>query len=104
MASSTEFKAKNIYSPSQGLIEKATITVKKGCITSIEKSSPRKKGKKADVHDFSMYNILIDVPLDVRAGRLYLPDRPGLGVELNPDALHRYEIAPEDRDKAGKGS
>ena len=55
-------------------------------------------------YDFSMYNLLIDAPLDVREGRLFVPDRPGLGVELNPDVLHRYEIKPEDRNQSGKGA
>ena len=53
---------------------------------------------KLEVHryDLSNYNVLIDQPLDVRAGHLYVPDRPGLGVELNPDALKEYEASPED--------
>jgi len=42
-------------------------------------------------HDLSGYNILIDEPLDIREGYLHVPDRPGLGVELNPDALQKYE-------------
>lgn len=53
---------------------------------------------KLEVHryDLSSYNILIDQPLDVRAGSLYVPDRPGLGVNLNPDSLRKYETAPDD--------
>lgn len=48
---------------------------------------------KLEVHryDLSGYNILIDEPLDVRNGHLHIPDRPGLGVELDPEALSRYE-------------
>ncbi len=53
---------------------------------------------KLEVHryDLSGYNILIDRPLDVRSGCLYVPDRPGLGVELNMDALKAYETTPDD--------
>jgi galactonate dehydratase len=51
-------------------------------------------------YDFSPYNVLIDEPLDVRQGHLHLSDRPGLGVELLPEALERFETSPED---AGKG-
>jgi galactonate dehydratase len=54
---------------------------------------------KLEVHryDLSGYNILIDQPLDVRAGCLYVPNnRPGLGVELNLETLRAYETTPED--------
>ena len=51
-------------------------------------------------HTFSNYNRLIDEPLDVRGGHLHLNDRPGLGIELLPEALQRYETGPED---SGKG-
>ncbi|MBV7337410.1 hypothetical protein KFU94_56100 [Chloroflexi bacterium TSY] len=50
---------------------------------------------KLEVHryDLSSYNILLDHPLDVRRGHLYVPaDRPGLGIELNLDALKKYEV------------
>lgn len=47
-------------------------------------------------YDLSGYNILIDEPLDIRAGHLHVPARPGLGVELDPDALRRYETTPDD--------
>ncbi len=46
-------------------------------------------------YDLSGYNILIDQPLDIRGGSLYVPDRPGLGVELSLDALQRYAVTPE---------
>lgn len=53
---------------------------------------------KLEVHryDLSGYNILIDQPLDVRAGCLYVPERPGLGVELNLETLRTYETTPEN--------
>jgi galactonate dehydratase len=47
-------------------------------------------------YDFTNYDQLIDEPLDVRQGHLHLSDRPGLGVELKPDALEEYETSPED--------
>jgi galactonate dehydratase len=55
---------------------------------------------KLEVHryDLSGYNILIDHPLDVRDGSLYLPERPGLGVNLNLEALRTYETTPEQAD------
>lgn len=43
-------------------------------------------------YDFSGYNILVDQPLDVRDGCLYLTDRPGLGIELNRETLEKYEV------------
>jgi len=47
-------------------------------------------------YDLSGYNALIDKPLDVRQGHLYLSDRPGLGVELLPEALAAYEARGDD--------
>ena len=47
-------------------------------------------------YDLSGYNILIDQPLDIRGGCLYVPERPGLGVEMNLDALRQYEVSPEN--------
>ena len=38
------------------------------------------------------YNSMIDRPLDVREGHLYLSDRPGLGVELDVDYLRRNSV------------
>jgi len=43
-------------------------------------------------YDLSDYNQFIDEPLDIREGDLYVPDRPGLGVNLDPDALKRFAI------------
>lgn len=53
---------------------------------------------KLEVHryDLSGYDILVDQPLDVRAGYLHVPDRPGLGIELNLETLQRYEAQPDD--------
>jgi galactonate dehydratase len=53
---------------------------------------------KLEVHryDLSGYNILLDAPLDVRQGCLYLTDRPGLGIELNLDTLRKYEVTGAD--------
>ncbi len=47
-------------------------------------------------YDLSGYNILIDQPLDIRGGCLYVPERPGLGVEMSLDALRQYEVSPEN--------
>ncbi len=38
--------------------------------------------------DLSRYNRFIKTPLDNSAGRLHLPDLPGLGIEMNMDFLH----------------
>jgi galactonate dehydratase len=54
---------------------------------------------KLEVHryDLSGYDILIDTPLDVRQGCLYVPaDRPGLGLNLNLDTLQKYEVSGEN--------
>lgn len=47
-------------------------------------------------YDLSGYNILIDEPLGVRQGHLYLSERPGLGINLLPEALKQYEAPPDD--------
>ena len=44
-------------------------------------------------YDLSRYNPMIDHPLDIRNGHLYLSDRPGLGTNLNQDYLTDNEIA-----------
>ena len=56
---------------------------------------------KLEVHryDLSPYNLLIEEPLDVREDRLYLGEKPGIGVNLIPDALDEYEVAPEHSGK-----
>ena len=43
-------------------------------------------------YDLSNYNSFIDEPLDIRKGDLYIPERPGLGVNLDPEALKKYAI------------
>ena len=43
-------------------------------------------------YDLSDYNQFIDEPLDIRGGDLYVPDKPGLGVNLVPEALERFSI------------
>ena len=40
------------------------------------------------------YDLLIDQPLDIRDGCLYLSGRPGLGFEMNIDYLRQQAIAP----------
>ena len=47
-------------------------------------------------HDLSGYDMLIDEPLDVREGHLHLTDRPGLGIEMNVEALAQYEVSPAE--------
>ncbi len=47
-------------------------------------------------YDLSNYDILIDEPLDVRKGHLYLTDKPGLGANLIPEVLTEYEVPPEE--------
>lgn len=43
-------------------------------------------------YDLSAYNAFIDRPLDIRDGDLYLSDRPGLGIELDPDYLKAHAV------------
>ena len=38
------------------------------------------------------YNTFIDTPLDTREGNLYLPNKPGLGIEMNMDYLRAHTI------------
>jgi galactonate dehydratase len=38
-------------------------------------------------HRLHAYDTFIQTPLDVREGRLHLPDAPGLGIEMNMDFL-----------------
>ena len=43
-------------------------------------------------YDLSSYNVMIDHPLDIREGDLYVSDRPGLGIDLDPEWLAANEI------------
>ena len=43
-------------------------------------------------YDMSGYDTLVDYPLDVREGDLYVSDRPGLGINLDPEFLAAHEI------------
>ncbi|MEX1020303.1 MAG: mandelate racemase/muconate lactonizing enzyme family protein [Litorilinea sp.] len=46
-------------------------------------------------YDLSSYNVLLDHPLDIQRGFLHVPaDRPGLGINLLPEALREYEVDP----------
>ncbi|MGH2352989.1 MAG: mandelate racemase/muconate lactonizing enzyme family protein [Chloroflexota bacterium] len=42
--------------------------------------------------DMGFYNAFIDTPLDVREGELHVPQRPGLGLELNLDYLRAHAL------------
>ncbi len=33
------------------------------------------------------------VPIEFREGKVWVPQRPGLGIEINPDVLRRYRVA-----------
>ena len=35
---------------------------------------------------------LIDTPLDVRQGHLHVPEKPGLGLEMNLDYLRAHAV------------
>jgi L-alanine-DL-glutamate epimerase-like enolase superfamily enzyme len=40
---------------------------------------------------------LLQLPIKMKDGYLIPPDQPGLGIELDPDALERFAFAgPED--------
>ena len=38
------------------------------------------------------YDVFIDHPLDIRADKIYLSDRPGLGIELDKDYMRSHVI------------
>jgi galactonate dehydratase len=52
-------------------------------------------------YDLTSYNVMIDHPLEIKNGDLYVSDRPGLGINLEPDWLAGHEIDP-DEDFSGK--
>ena len=35
---------------------------------------------------------LVDDPLQLKDGMIQLPQKPGLGIELNPDAIQKFKI------------
>lgn len=43
-------------------------------------------------YDLSGYNPLIDVPLDIREGHLYLSEKPGLGINLDEEFLKAHAV------------
>ena len=43
-------------------------------------------------YDLSGYNCLMDRPLDIRDGNLYLPDEPGLGLNLDEEFLIKHTV------------
>lgn len=54
-------------------------------------------------YDLSGYDVMIDHPLDIREGDLYVSDRPGIGVNLDPEWLAAHEV-DIDSEFAGKDS
>ena len=38
------------------------------------------------------YDVFIDHPLDIRGDKIYLSDRPGIGIELDKDYLHGHVL------------
>ena len=38
------------------------------------------------------YDAFIDTPLDVRDGHLHVPEKPGLGLEMNMDYLRAHAV------------
>ena len=53
-------------------------------------------------YDLSEYNVMIDNPLDIRGGDLYVSDQPGLGVNLDPEWLAGHQIDLNE-EFSGKG-
>ncbi len=47
---------------------------------------------------FDVFEKLIDPMFDVRDGSIYPSDRPGLGIELDMDAVERYRVDPDTRE------
>ncbi len=43
------------------------------------------------MHELSIEDTLIDGLLDIKDGRTVVPDRPGLGIEINWDNVDRFE-------------
>ncbi|GIS64854.1 MAG: hypothetical protein CM1200mP3_11020 [Chloroflexota bacterium] len=43
-------------------------------------------------YDLSGYDCLLDNPLDIRDGNLYLSESPGLGINLNEEFLRAHSV------------
>ena len=43
------------------------------------------------MHELSVDDILVDGLLDIEGGETVVPDRPGLGIEINWDNVDRFE-------------
>ena len=43
-------------------------------------------------YDLSGYDCLLDKPLDIRNGNLYLPDSPGIGINMDEDFLKAHSV------------
>ena len=46
-------------------------------------------------NDSTYYGLEEDVvtePFEIKHGRIAVPDRPGLGIECDPDKLQRYAV------------
>ena len=43
-------------------------------------------------YELSGYNPLIDIPLDIRKGHLYLSEKPGLGINLDEEFLKAHAV------------
>ena len=44
------------------------------------------------IFGLEVYDQMLDRPLDVRDGHLYLSDRPGLGYDLNEDFMQAHTV------------
>ena len=47
-------------------------------------------------NDSTYYGLVEDItvqPLVIRYGRIRVPDQPGLGVDGDPEKIHKYAIA-----------
>ena len=45
-----------------------------------------------DMSDNALRTQLLKTPLKLEAGHVLLPDGPGLGIELDADAVERYRV------------
>jgi len=46
----------------------------------------------ADMSDNALRTQLLKAPLHLEAGHVLLPEGPGLGIELDGDAVARYRV------------